>query len=777
MNDLLSKLLDLDTLRLGAQGVELGFSRPIPAWAWVGIIAACAAVALWSYWRLTGPIAARVALGLLRATLLIALVFLISGPELVERNESVERDWVMVLVDRSESMRVADAPGAASQRTTRDEQAINAIAKTRDMWRALASERVVQWFGFDAGIFDLNAPIEESAGDLDALLGPADGRRTSLGTALDQALARAAARPLAGVVIFTDGRTISEPSRAAIRRLQADRVPVHVVPLGSDAPVEDLALRRVDAPRVAFAADRTPVRIEIERLAASTAPRSVLVRLSDQATGQILSERRVLLEQDSTPVVLSTNPQDAGNRSWRVELVPEGDDLIAGNNASEFSIELVDRPMRVLYIDGYPRWEQRYLRNLLIREKSIVASTLILAPERRYIQEGDIEIDALPDSPERWAEYDAIMLGDVSPDVFSDEQLVQVREHVARRGGGLLWIGGPSSTPVQWFDTPLADLLPFTKGATDGQGSGSPVTLEPTPTARRLGLLQLNDSADDPWPAVLSDPFTGWSALRFAQRIDPEYVKPTGEVLARSIPDETPLVLSMRFGSGRSLYIATDEIWRWRYARGETLPERFWLQMIRLLGRESLSRVGRPAVIELTPRRADVDQPVRVAVEILDQELAEQGLATITTRLTRKPEAGDDEAPASIEVILRPERDNARVYSAVWVPPIPGVWKAETLDPALASAALTSEAIITLPDDEMRRPETDHTLLAALASETNGSVVPVAELGNLPERIPNRKVRRLEERTEPLWDTPLALMILISIATLEWVGRRVIRLI
>ncbi len=781
MSDLLTKLLDLDTLRLGAQGVDIGFQRPIPAWAWVGLIGAAIAVSFWSYSRLTGPAFTRFVLATLRAALLLLLVLLISGPQLVQREESVERDWVLVLVDRSASMTIADAPAEndPTNRPTREAQVRAALEEHWPMWSSLAKDRVVQWLGFDSGAFDLKLTPDAEQPDFTAALAEPIGRRTSIGAALDQALARAAARPLAGVVILSDGRSITEPTRAAVRRLQADRVPVHVVPLGSEEPIADLALRRADAPRVAFVNDATPVRVELERLGSNTTTASALVRLIDKATGLTLDERHVSFDTPTHSITLTTRPDQTGGRTWTVEVLPEGPDLVSGNNRAEFTVEMVDRPMRVLYIDGYPRWEQRFLRNLLIREKSITCSTLILAPERRYMQEGDIEIDSIPDSPEEWAEYDAVILGDVSPEVFSDEQLVQLREHIARRGGGLLWIAGPAATPVAWFESPLADLLPFTKHATDGEPIGEPVTLRPTPTAERLGLLKLGETADEPWPAVLSDRAAGWSSLRWAQRISRDGLKPTTETLAEADLDSAPLVLSMRYGAGRSLYVATDEIWRWRYARGETLPERFWLQMIRLLGRESLSRAGRAALIELTPRRTDVDQPVRVAVELLDQLLVEQRLASVQVRLTKRASISPDDpiAPTITELTLRPERDDGRVFSSIWIPPEPGTWTAEPIDPNLANLQLSAEAIVTLPDDELRSPETNHALLSRLAAETEGTVIQTSDLASLPERIPNRKIRLLNERTEPLWDTPLALILFLSLATLEWVGRRVIRLI
>jgi hypothetical protein len=108
---------------------------------------------------------------------------------------------------------------------------------------------------------------------------------------------------------------------------------------------------------------------------------------------------------------------------------------------------------------------------------------------------------------------------------------------------------------------------------------------------------------------------------------------------------------------------------------------------------------------------------------------------------------------------------------------VPGEWTAEAVDPSLAAMALRTEVSVSLPDDELRRPEADHEFLATLSDDTGGARLTPAELSTLPERIPNRRVRLLNETAEALWDTPMALLSVVLLFTIEWVGRRVIRLI
>jgi hypothetical protein len=814
MNEILNTIFGLEGVGFGEEGVELGFARPIPAWGWFFVIVLAVMLAWWSYRRLDGARVSRSGLAALRALALLLLVFLISGPQLVRPNDRVEQDWVLMLVDRSASMTIADVSGGASGRQTREQQLRMGVESAWPALSAMMNERTVLWLGFDSGVYDLAVRRDEAGAPQPLDPGPAVGRRTSLGASLDQALARAAARPVSGVVIFSDGRSVDEPTRQAVRRLQAERIPVVVVPLGSAEPMADLAVMRSEAPGLAFLEDHIPVSVEIERLGGTPGASRGKLELVDLQTGSILDERPLpeadQWEEGRARITLTTRPQRAGKQSWQVRLIPETPDLIQENNFGEVTLEVVDRPVRVVYFDGYPRWEYRYLKNLLLREPSIQSSTLLLASNRQYLQEGDVLLDALPRSPEDWARFDVVVIGDVSPNVFSREQLEQLREHIAVRGAGLLWIGGEGATPGAWRDTPLADLLPFSIGrassAGDGQivrAWGEPVLIVPTPSARRLNLLQLTDDPDNSWPSALSDPRTGWSLMQWAQRIDPASVKPTAEVLAQFIPaasaratgaegggesaSATPALLSMRYGAGRILYAATDEIWRWRYARGETLPERFWLPLLRLQGRESLARTARPGLLEVSPRRPEVQQPVRLAVHLLDQSLLDAAPSQTAVRIRSL----DDPNSPPTELTLAPEQAAqqgggiggmggmraARSFATVWVPSEPGRYRIEPVDPLLTGLGLAVETEVSLPDDELRRPETDHAVLANLSGQSGGQILPVARLADLPDLLPKREVHISgTPDIQTLWDKPLFFIMLLTLLAVEWIGRRLLRL-
>ncbi len=801
MNELLNKIFGLTSMSFGDADVQFGFARPIPAWGWLFAIAAALGMAWWSYWRLQSGRRGRVVLAALRGLTLLALLLIISGPQLVRPNERIEKDWVLVLVDRSASMSIADEPRDSGGRQARDAALKAALARAWPDLSKLGRERTMVWMGFDSGVYDLK--VAESGVDV----GAAAGRRTAIGAAIDQALARAAARPISGVVILSDGRSADEASRAAVHRLQSERIPVITFALGSVDPVADLALSRAEAPSMAFINDTVPVSIEVDRVGAAGASARGTVELLDKATGEVLDRQELPSDPSAwaegrTRLTLVSRPHTPGKMSWTARVVPQTPDLIAENNAAEVAIELVDRPLRVAYFDGYPRWEYRYLKNLLLREKSIQCAAMLLAANRQYTREGDIELDAVPRSSEEWAKFDVVVLGDVSASVFSREQLENLRDHISVRGAGLLWIGGPGATPGSWRDTPLADLLPFqlssrTSDSAPEARSGlrpypEPAVMYPAPAATRLRLLELGETPTEGWPAILSDPATGWNILRFVQRIDPSIIKPTAETLALAAPvsaangsaeapeSATPVLLSMRFGAGRVLYVATDEIWRWRFARGEALPERFWLPLLRLQGRESLSRAARPAMLEVSPRQPQVDQPVRLTVQLLDQSLVDSAPAGLTVRVRR---FGDTGPPVSLA--LAPEgtantstvRGASRTYATVWTPADPGRYRLEVTDALLSG--LSAEVDVTLPDDELRRPEADHATLAKLSTSTSGHILPLSRMEELakPGVLPRRELHIAGiPDVVSLWDKPVVLALLLILLCAEWIGRRLARL-
>ncbi|MCX5662544.1 MAG: VWA domain-containing protein [Planctomycetota bacterium] len=841
---MLDNLMGLSKISWSDPRTTLAWRWPLPVWAWILLVALTVGIAALSYRRLLGPVWARAALATLRALVLLLIVALLLGPMLVLNQEKIEPDWLLMLVDRSASMRIRDvkstavsvvrpasttapatepavisAPSAAL--ISRDRALHDALAHKADLFGPdkLGRDRRLLWLGFDAATYEIDpplTPVSPAIPSTQAAADEPDGQATSIRTAIEQALQRAAGRPISGIVLLTDGQSPQSTSGDLVRRLQQQGVNVFTVPLGGDTQPLDLSIAQIESPERAFINDVVPVSVWIDRYPADARidPSRLSLRLIDVATGKTLDQRSPADADLRQPVRLSAQSATVGPARWRVEMTydaqagqPGLSGGAAGNPARDVSVEMVDKPIRVLYVEGYPRWEYRYLKNMLVREKSIQSSMMLLSADRAFAQEGQLPIQRLPRDAAEFKPYDVIIIGDVPPDYFSPEQKTLIADQVSLRGAGLLWIGGGNDTPRSYEGSALATLLPMRSPAgVDRADPPVPLVVSPTPLAEALQVMRLRPPA--PATAPSDAPATeiappGWPVglqpLRWAQSVGE--LKPSAEVLAFARPFDAPaggsnvmslpLVTRLRYGAGQSLYVATDETWRWRYARGEIYFEQFWMQLVRMLGRNRLRQSTDRAAMEVSARRVQAGQAVVVDVTLNDELLISRELTQIAVSVLKaeggpagtQPGAQTGAQPAALErITLLPKPRSAAsagpaTYTGLWRPSTSGKLSLRVVEPALDDLNVTQAIEVLRPDDELRQPAPDRDRLVALSRDTGGSVVELNNLDELARVVPNRARRTPNDIREPLWNSSLALMLVVGLLTLEWVGRKAVRLV
>ncbi|MGV6815344.1 MAG: hypothetical protein ACWA5W_10115 [Phycisphaerales bacterium] len=825
MNQLLNKLFgigsDTDPIGFGTQGARLSFVHPLESWIIMLGIIALLGVVLWTYRSLPGSTRQRGLMAIIRLCALITLFILAMGPMLERQRTRTEQDWTLVLLDQSLSMQTADV---LTQSTigTEDSIGIKAqprIAQLRSMlnakpdspnesWTTLSQRKHVQWLGFSDHLTPLSTGLPPTPDQLTTT----NAQSTHIAKAIHSSLALAQTHPISSIVLISDGRSVDPIDPQLLNTLTSEQIPVFVVPMGSESPIADIELTRIDTPRTVFADDRVPMRISlaVQGIDHDTLESLGLeISLSDHATGETIATAPLtapLASSNQTnpnqlELTLNFKPEQVGNHDYTLQLVdrqgtpltaPSPFDLNPTNNSSRLAIDVVDRPMRVLYIDGYPRWEQRYLKNLLLRESSITSSSLLLASTRRSIQEGDQQLSTLPITAEQWEPFDVIIMGDVDPNMFSQSQLDGLAEHISDHGAGLLWIAGESATPSDWFSTPIAPLLPMHN---DTGGSipmvrpwNTQITMHSTPEAVRIGLLGMNDQRNG-WLDRLSNPDAGWSQLRWGLEIDPAALKPGVTTLATAQPIAAqsaersndpqaamPIVTMMRFGSGRSIFVGTDEIWRWRYGRGEDLPERFWLPIIRSLGRGTIDRRANSARLSIHPKAPAPNQPAQIILDLYDQTLINMLDEEVIVELSQTNQQGpaaQRRSPTRIAL-----RGIGATRTGTWVPDEPGIYQASIIGADESLARVTARARVVLQSDELSNLNTDHPSLTNLAEHTQGKVIAPDQFDTIPALLPNRaQTITLAPDRVSLWDRPISLILLISLLLIEWIARRTLRLI
>ncbi|MBM4051446.1 MAG: hypothetical protein FJ270_01720 [Planctomycetes bacterium] len=733
--------------------VRLGWEMPLAGWMWLVGISAAVALAWLAYTRMTPRPWVRRSLTVLRAATLLLLLVLVARPILEFVEERRESDRIIMLADRSKSLQLADWKDGTGTLRTRDEQLRSSLEAIQ------LGGRPAEWFAF-SGDVALITPSEP---------GPANGRTTDLPLAIDRALRRSGGGPIGGLVLVTDGRSTRPIDARLIRSLTARSVPVYAIALGSRNPLGDAAIMDVQAPAKAFVRDQVPFVVRVQPL--RDAPGRL--ELVNMDTGAVIDRASVPAGEASTHVLVATT--DSGDSmDLRVRLVCDAEDAVPTNNEATVTLGIIDRAIRVLMVEGGPRWEYRYVKNILVREPSMESSIMLLSADRDFTQEGNMAVTRIPTAREEFDLYDLFVIGDVASGQFSDAQLEEVRRAVTERGAGLLLIGGERSMPMQWMGSPLDDVFPMRLSSSIPR-QAEPVAIEPTPLAKGLGLLRLGDG-DDHWPPELGRDGPAWSRLQWMQRIPFEDLKPTAEVLATAFGSTTePIgaaVLSMRFGSGHVVYVATDETWRWRNGIGEAYQERFWIQLVRYLSRAGLSAASGGAQLSVEPTTITVGQTATIRLDVKDELIQRRLPNAIDAVVSRSMQRED---------VIRLSTDAATKGSLVvglagiWQPRQAGEYDVAVMDAAFGDTLMARVRVIE-PDDEFARPETDHATLESLCASTGGRLLSAADLPDLATIIPDRST--FTERIErvPVWSSPLTLILLVVLCGLEWSIRRAVRL-
>ena len=821
MNEMLHWLLGLEYIRID-DGAPLSIRFATPPAPWIMLVGAVLAIivvfrvyrreALRGAWR--WPLMG------LRLGVIMFVLLLLGRPMLVMRRHQVEPSVVAVLVDRSASMARADvtmspnddhrAPPPESRWSTALRAVAapagglisrllspNADAPTGERIRDGANGRVrVELWDFGAGASRLGSIGRED--QIPALRQRLESiqpvqPRTDIARALASVLAQTRGTHLAGIILVSDGRqTTASSIETALARAQARSVPVYVVAAGSPVPPRDVAITSLWHEDDVFVFDAVSLDVRLTLRGFET-PAPIEVELQDPDTGEVLSRSTVDVTQGQTVcrAELQYRPSTVGRKTLRVVAVSQSDEEDLENNQADAVINVHDEKLSVLYIEGVPRFEYRYLKNLLLRESTMESSCLLLEATPGFSQEGTRPILRFPRSVEELNRYEVVIFGDVDPrgDWLSPVQESMLVDFVSSHGGGIAFIAGERNMPHRLRRTRLEKLLPVRISprffGRYEQTLDEPFLPKLTTEGLAHPIFRFASLPVDNQELIAALP--GW--FWFAQVEGP---KPAATVLAvhasaRGPAGPAPLAVLGRYGAGRTFYLGTDDLWRWRQYVGESYYENVWLQIIRTLARgrklgpgrrwrfqtdQQQYDLGQTVNIELTDLRAgDLATVDEVPVSVRDQR------GDLVGRLVMAPSALTVQADAGSDVSLQ----NAMpvTFEGRFVPPRNGgfTFYADVPTRTARPQPVAVSVTVMARDPERLQPEADYEALMQLADRSGGAFhLATDDLAALARGIPDRSVDVPDDVEEPLWDTRLALMLFMGLIVTEWIIRKAVGL-
>lgn len=698
----------------------------------------------------------------LRIAALAVLAVCLLRPMLVLTVAVSQQNFVGVLLDDSRSMQVADLEGHPRGNYVTE----NFGTTASPLLAKLAEKFVVRTYRFSSFTERLNA-----AGDLTF-----DGTGSRLGDALGRAKDELSGLPLSGLIVVSDGADTSEATLdSSITDLKAESIPVFTVGVGEEKMTRDIQVSRVETPRQALKGSFLVLDVVITQ----TGFEGQTLPLVVESEGRVVDTQDVPMPNngEAATVRVRFKVDESGLRRFKFRIPEQAGEQVPQNNARENVIEVLARRVKLLYLEGEPRFEAKFIKQALEADPNIqvvlLQRTAAATPSsptkflRLGIDTPDELIEGFPLKEEDLFAYSGLILGSVEASAFTVEQLRMIADFVGRRGGGLLTLGGRRSfAEGGWGGTPVADAMPVALNAAANARSGdyfSHVAIEPARAGLAHPLAQLASTEKGSIEA--------WGKLPRLTSVNPiSAVKPGASVLLKG-EDESgreQLILSaQRYGRGKAVAFAVQDSWLWRMHA--TMPatdlthHQFWQRLLRWVVD------GVPGVVEVSsaPERVEPKEPVTLTAQVGDKKYTDVNDARVVASV-RSPTGVVSDVPMSWTV----KRDGE--YQATFAPAEEGTYEVRVT--ATKNGETLGSSVTHLraapSDREYFDPAMRGSLLRRLAEETDGKFFKSAATSGLSDALTmsGRGVTVVEEKD--LWDMPVLFLLLVALTGSEWLYRR-----
>jgi len=484
---------------------------------------------------------------------------------------------------------------------------------------------------------------------------------------------------LATIMVLSDGRDTtpaSEREETAAPKVKAG-VEIVTVAIGNPKPVKILELLSVSADREILKGDYLDFKLKIRADKAYRANPAEgkmgqmvdIILCEDSVSNRVpyeeLNGRPVRSEGDTVielgseelaEVKIRFKPKVTGKHVYFLKLnndrLPDEDTY--RNNVKEHYVEIIDRKIKVLYIEQRFRWQARYLNEALKRDKKLEYQGFFFdaqdgwtQPTSNYDEEVKRKV-----KPLKWPfygdgkvirdkedffklNYDVIILGDIDPasDMWRFEYWDWIEEWVSRQRGGLILLAGSAHNPRSYVNNEKAkalypvelDDMPANYDELVNTSAIKYWRLTPAGRAHEVHRLSSNPERNDELWGSIRDGNYEPGQLKGLYWYQPTGgIKPAPAVALSRVTREGPvsgegevLTAAMPYGNGMSFYCGSDDTWLWRQYVGDYYFYRFWQNAIRFVASRRLAGKQQRVDVYTDKTKYQVSEDVKIYVELL----------------------------------------------------------------------------------------------------------------------------------------------------------------
>jgi uncharacterized membrane protein len=775
---------------------EFFFKYPIPVFtkgkfillgAWPGwllallVVVATAGLA-WLVWRRLPEAAPRIRnwrawlIWGLEAAMVTLLLALLWEPAITVAELKSQQNIIAVLVDDSLSTEIADA--GADGKTTRF--AAEKKALEDGILAGLQKKFQVRVYRLDGKLLRVDQP-EGNAGKLNGFsagTGKEEGaaansantavHATHINAGLQQLSAETSELPVGAVVLLTDGAENGAGTAGGgidietINALHNRRLPVHTIGFGKEQPGHDLEMDDVVVAAKAMADSRMTATVSFHQY--GYARQKAVLDVKDG--NKLLASKEVTLDKDGVgqDETMFFNAGEAGVKSIGFALEPLTGEENAANNAVTRLVDVSAEPKRILYVEGEPRWEFKFIRRAEAQDKGVDIVSMLRTTENKIYRQGIADptelADGFPTKAEDLDKYQAIVIGSVEVGYFTPSQQELIREFVDKRGGGLLFLGGRFSlSEGGWGSSSLADLFPTFVSNEKGTFKRENATVALTAAGAESPITRIVDDR--------AANIERWRKLPYLNDYqDPGTPKPGATVLAQMMAGRTmPLLVTQSYGRGKTAVLATSGTWRWQMSSALDDPSHdlFWQQLLRWLAADAPGQV-----VATMPQQTLMDEGhVKLTAVVRDKEFTPAANAKVSAHVI-----GPDGLSEMVD--LTPVPNTPGTYSMDWTAEKPGSYVAEVTADS-GKDELGKDVVDFRREDgiaENFHTQQNRELLQKLSEETGGQYWEQSELGRLPKEISYSEAGISVRDTKELWDMPVVFLVLLGLIAADWLLRR-----
>jgi hypothetical protein len=485
--------------------------------------------------------------------------------------------------------------------------------------------------------------------------------------------------------------------------------------------------------------------------------------ISDGAN--ILAAREITLHGAGQAETIEFSAGAEGPKTIYANIDPLPGEENTRNNQLTRVIQVEGGARRILYVEGEPRWDYKFLRRAVEDDSALHVVSILRTTQNKLYRQGIANpselADGFPSKAEDLFPFQGLILGSVETGFFTGEQQALIKDFVDRRGGGLLFLGGRSSLSDGGYDQePFRALLPVRLPQRKNTFQRDPAEAELTAQGKESLITRIED---DPQKSL-----NHWKILPYlANYQDAGTPKPGAVVLAEMKADgrRLPLLITQNYGRGRTAVFATGGSWRWQMQQpvDDMSDELFWRQLLRWLVAAS------PSCVDISmPNTLLTDSgEIRLSADVRQPDYLPATNANVVAHI---------EGPGGItdSVALRPEPLKQGVYSADWNATQPGAYVVD-VSATQGKQDLGHDVRTFRREDgvaENFHREQNRELLEKLASETGGHYFTAGNANHLVDQIAYSDAGITARETKDLWDMPIVFLLIISLRAAEWLLRR-----